>query len=82
MVLGRPSGPVSLYGVPLPMKNCNLPFLFHLIKSKYMKSLIGNEKTRSLYKSSHSNYTRNSANLSLSVFSSVVQAPSNFLSLK
>ena len=50
MVPARPSGPVSLYGVPLPINNCNLPFLFPLMKSKCMKSVIGNEKTRSLYK--------------------------------
>ena len=51
--------PAGEFGVPLPMKNCNLPFLFPLIKSKYTKSVIGNEKTRSLYKSSQSNDTRN-----------------------
>ena len=51
MVPGRPSGPVSLYGVPLPMKNCNIPFSFALIKSKYMKSVIGNEKKLDLYTS-------------------------------
>ena len=59
MVPARPSGPVSLYGVPLPINNCNLPFLFPLMKSKCMKSVIGNEKTRSYIKSSESNCTRN-----------------------